>query len=245
MEIKSISKRTRLRRACKLLLCAVLTIPATSLYAQKKVKVSEEEIQPRCKDIPLDQRIRLTVARFNVTTPNTGGEFGANMATQLTNALQEINCFNVLGRQADNKDLTDEADFGKSEYADKNTAVTKGKMKSAQIIVTGEITEYNLDTKTARYAVVKTSKQTMKLGFIIQIRNAETREVLFSKSFNVEGKSGGGTDIGVGKLSMGGGSSNNPAVANALEQGIKEAVEYIADQKDKMAENMNPPAAAK
>lgn len=86
-------------------------------------KVTMERVKEKCKDIPLEKRITITVARFNSTVGNAPRDLGQNMAAMLTNALGEVNCFNVLESQGNMKDLTNEVDFGSSEYASGESAV--------------------------------------------------------------------------------------------------------------------------
>jgi len=249
----------------------VLLCSYNNVLAQKKVKVKEEQVKAICEVTPLKDRIRLSVTRFNITTRgslkskatgnenyntnwyfnNSNGqtnpeagmiEFGDNMATMLQTALQQTNCFNVLANLDNKADLDKEIDFGDNQSADKKTAIRKGNMKSAQVVVSGEITEFNNQTSGQSFGPVKMSKQTVRLGFIVTITNPETREVYESKSFNVEGKSSGKLSVGVGvpspfgnqRLDFSGGNKYTPAVANALEQGLIQAAEWLAAQKNNM-----------
>lgn len=210
-----------------------------NVLAQKDVTVTYDRIKQQCEDLPLNQRLRVTVARFEVTTPHTGGEFGKNMSTMLSNALQEVNCFRVLSSLRDNADLEDEIDFGESKYANHKSAPKKGNMLGPQIVVTGEVTGYNINNNRQSYGPVHVGSQTLNLSFIIQIRNPETRDILFSKKFNVTGRKGGGVGVSYGWYHYGGGGANNDAEADALGKGIVEAVKYIAEQKDKIANNVS------
>lgn len=254
-----------------LLIIGIISGSIINLDAQNKVKVSDEEVKPICEYKPLKDRVRIAVARFDITTLGsknskaTGNEnyntnwyynqsngqtnpeasmneLGQNMSTMLQSALQQTQCFNVLLKLEDKKDLDGEIEFGESESANKKTAVKKGNMQSAQVVITGEITEFNNQSSGTTIAMVKSTKQTVRLGFVITITNPETREVYDSRSFNVEGKSGGKLSIGLGiptrfgnqRLDFSGGNKYTPAVANALEKGIIEASEWIAGRKDVM-----------
>jgi|GEM_PF-715275 len=249
----------------------VLLCPFSNAFAQKKVKVKDEQVKAICEVTPLKDRIRLAVTRFNITTrgslkskatgnenyntnwyfnnsnsqanPEAGMiEFGDNMATMLQTALQQTNCFNVLVNLDNKADLDKEIDFGDHQSADKKTAIKKGNMKSAQVVVTGEITEFNNQTSGQSFGPVKMTKQTVRLGFIVTITNPSTREVYVSKSFNVEGRSSSKLSVGVGvptilgnqRVDFSGGNKYTPAVANALEQGLIQAAEWLAGQKSVM-----------
>lgn len=209
-------------------------------YSQTDVRTTFEQVQEKCKNLPPEKKLRLAVARFSVTTPGTGNEFGRNIATMLTNALQGTSCYRVLEQLDNLDDLKGEIEFGKSEDSDGETNVQQGKMLSAQVIVTGEVTEYSVQSKKVNIGIVKTGKSVSKIGFIVKVLNPQTREILFSKSVNVQGQTGSSTDVGVGLpfgrgISFGGGSNLDPAVANALEKGIIESIEFLAGKKDELS----------
>ena len=204
-------------------------------YAQKNVNVSFEKIAEECKGLPLDKRVRMAVARFSATTP-VPADLGANMATMLTNALQETSCFRMLEQLNNMNDLTNELKFAKSENSNGN-GPEAGKMMSAQVIVTGEVTEYSVKSKGVSVGIVKTGSNIVKMGFVLKLVSPETREILFTKSINVEGKVEGKTNVGigvrwVGRIDAASSSTQDPALANALEKGIISAVEYMASVKN-------------
>lgn len=134
-------------------------------------KVTMEKVKEKCKDVPMEKRITITVARFNTTVGNAPRDLGQNMAAMLTNALGEVNCFNVLESQGNMKDLTNEVDFGSSEYASGESAVEKGQMKSAQVVVTGEITEFNKKSSNNNYFGYANKSSACHLGFVIKLVN--------------------------------------------------------------------------
>ncbi|MEO5571137.1 MAG: CsgG/HfaB family protein [Bacteroidia bacterium] len=191
-------------------------------------QIRMEAVQAKCKDIPLDKRIRVTVARFTSTAGNSPVTLGENMSTMLSNALNQVNCFNVLEEHKHMTDMTGEVDASNSEYADAGTGIEKGKMKVAQIVVTGEVTEYNDATTGGNTLGIGASSSKAKIGFILKVINPRTREILKSTSFNVESKKGSSMKV----LFITSKSSSNPAVADALEKGIIQATEYLAAEKD-------------
>ncbi len=190
-------------------------------------QVRMEVIKEKCKNIPLDKRIRVTVARFTSTAGNSPKELGNNMSTMLSSSLSQVNCFNVLEEQKHMSDMTTEIDASNSEYTDAATGIEKGKMKLAQIIVIGEVTEYNEATSAVSHFGMGTSTETVKIGFVLKIINPRTREILKSTNFNVQSKSG---SFNAGIFSST--HNTNPAIANALEKGIIQATEYLASEKD-------------
>ncbi len=192
------------------------------------VEVRMEAIKEKCDDLPLDERIRVTVARFSATASNAPSVLGENMSTMLTNALSEVNCFNVLEEQKNLSDMTNEIDASNSEYFNAATGVEKGKMKLAQIVVTGEVTEYNDATTGTKILGIGGSVKKAKIGFILKIINPRTREILKSTSINTESTKAKSFRVSF----LAHNSDANPAVADALEKGIIQATEYLADEMD-------------
>jgi curli biogenesis system outer membrane secretion channel CsgG len=216
------------------LLIMICCIYSSNSIAQKSkekksdIEIRMETVKGKCKDIQLDKRIRVTVARFTSTASNSPGELGDNMSTMLSSALSQINCFNVLEEQKNMKDMTNEIDVSNSEYTDAATGVEKGKMKIAQIIVTGEVTTYNSTTSGAKVFGIGGSQEHVKIGFILKIINPRTREILKTTNFNVESKIGGSFNVSIFSSK----ENSNPAIADALEKGIIQATEYMAAEKD-------------
>ncbi len=199
---------------------------------EEPAKVTMERVKEKCKDIPLDKRITITVAKFVSTVGNAPRDIGQNMSSMLTNALSEVNCFNVLESQGNLKDLTSEVDFGSSEYGSGESAIEKGQMKSAQVVITGEITEYSKKTSSNNYVGYANKSSSCHLGFIIKIVNPRTREILKNHSFNIDSKTGAGSSYGFMGIRITSNGEDDPAIANALEQGVIQAVEYITDEKE-------------
>ena len=196
----------------------VLSFLSNIASSQNKVNITMENVKEICKDEPLEKRVRITVARFNVATSGASSELGENMSTMLTNALQDVNCFRVLESLKHKEDMTGEIDWGSSEYSSGSAAPQKGKMVGAQVVVTGEITEFTQQDKSVNVSFISSSKKIVKLGFIVKMVNPETRDVLFSKSFNVQGRTGGSVNASLlrGLVNFGGGSGNNPAIADNI-----------------------------
>lgn len=247
-------------RSSKLILTAVLVANSYLLIAQdmkadkNKDKVTIEDIKPVCPDLPQNKKPRLTVANFKLTAPNAPkDQFGDNLATMLTNALQNVQCFRILERLANMSDVQDELNYQQnSGNVNKKSTVAKGNMMGANVIVQGEVTEFEQSSGGVGVTIVKTKSYKAKVGIIIRMVDPETREVIATKSFNVEKKTGGGVQVGV-TMPYGLGSVNamstafaNPAVQDATEDCIIQATQYIAAQKDKinMPENDVPDGAS-
>ncbi|MBO9561728.1 MAG: hypothetical protein J7621_03105 [Niastella sp.] len=212
---------------------AAVLIIQTSM-AQKKVNTTFESIKEQCHGLPEDKRVRLTVTRFSVSTGNAPADFGGNLATMLTNALQGVNCYTVLENLQHEEDYKGEVDHGEGEYARKSSAPKKGKQLGAQIVVTGELTEYNSKNNGVRFGIVKVGSNKAKVGFILKMIDPETRKILYSQSINTEGKTSGTTEVGAFGVNVVSAGGNDPALANACEQGIIKAVEFLASKRDSL-----------
>lgn len=200
----------------------ILCIPLLALLTAGNAtaqKISYDEIKKQCTGLALDKRVRVAVSSFTVATPTAQGKFGTELAQMLTTALQGVDCFNVLLSLSDLGNATDELNFNKTELADKNASTPGGKMKGAQVIIMGKVTDYFPGTS----ANGSLGAGKAKIGFTIQLVNPQTREIIDSKPINVQGK----TFIGLG-------GTSNKSLADAMEKGIFQAVEYIAASKDKM-----------
>ncbi|SDD78324.1 Curli biogenesis system outer membrane secretion channel CsgG [Mucilaginibacter pineti] len=217
----------------KTFLTILLTLVSIEFAAaQKNAKVTFEQIKEQCKDIPMAKRLRVTVPRFSVTTSNAPYEFGGGLATMLTNALQQVNCYRVLESLKDTLDMDDEIRRGEGRFANKKSAAKKGKQLGAQVVITGEVTEYSVKSTGLGITLLSVGSNKAKIGFIIKMVNPETREVLFSKSINVEAKAGRGMSFGLFGANVVSSQKSDPAVENACEQGIIQAVEFLASKKD-------------
>lgn len=247
-------------RAISLVGCLLLSIPG--LFAQEDEKVKIEQVKQQCSAMPLDKRARLSVTRFTVTTRqpgsetrqnvnannrlkalntifNKGGEapqadkippiLGDNLTTMLTNALQEVNCYRVLESLSNNKDLTGEIDAGNSQYSSKKTPKA-GKQLGAQIVVTGEVIEYSEKDKGLAVVGVGAKKKYVKMGFNLKMINPETRDIIASHVFRVESRASKSVSV-LGLVKTG---DTDPAVAAVMEDGIVEAVQYMARVRDSL-----------
>jgi curli biogenesis system outer membrane secretion channel CsgG len=217
----------------KFFFCFILGI-SSGLVAAQKVDVDIEKVKAKCKDKKYEERLRVTVARFSVSTPTATKEFGDNLATMLTNALHEINCFRVLESTKNLEDMTDEISLGQEGYTN-GSSPQGGSMLGAQVVFTGEITEFNEGQSGTGFAGIKMVKNKAKVGFIIKAINPETRDIYFSKSIETESdKPGGFNGVKVLGIEMAGSSKNNGAIADAIERGIIKAVYEIGENIDKL-----------
>ena len=246
-------------RSAVMLIC--LIISTHSSFAQEDEKFKLEEVKQQCSALPLEKRARVSVTRFTVTTRQPGTEteknarannrlkalgtifnkgeapqaekipptLGDNLTTMLTNALQEVNCYRVLESLSNNKDLTGEIDAGSSQYSSKKTPKA-GKQLGAQIVVTGEVIEYSEKDKGVSVVGVGTKKKYIKMGFNLKMINPETRDIIASHVFRIESRANKSVSV-LGLVKTG---DTDPAVAAVMEDGIVEAVQYMAKVRDSL-----------
>ncbi|WP_276482563.1 CsgG/HfaB family protein [Paraflavitalea pollutisoli] len=166
-----------------------------------------------------------------VTIPPTLGE---NLTTMLTNALQGVNCFRVLESLQHNDDLTGEINAGNTELSSRK-APKAGKQLGAQIVVTGEVIEFSDKSKKVQVLGVGSGKKVVKMGFNLKLINPETRDVIVSHVFRVESRTGKNVSV----LGLVGTSNSDPATAAVMEDGVIQAVQYIARVRDSLKIDVN------
>lgn len=201
---------------------------------EKDPKTTVEEIESQCADVPLAERVTMSVSSFNVATPTAYAKFGDELSQMLTNALQNVNCFNVLLSLKDSNEIMQEINFGETGNTKAGTSPKRGNMKGSQVIVMGKITEFAAGETSGGAFGIKVGGNKAHIGFIIQLINAETRELIDSKSFNVDGRANGFKGLRIMGIKAVGSTQNNKALSDACEKGIIEAVEYITASKSKM-----------
>lgn len=224
-------KQSTLKVLFSLLAVAMALLSPLHSYAQ-----FAEKIEKKCKGLEYENRVRVAVGSFKSTTNRAYGQFAGELATMLSNALVSTECFQVLASTKSNvmDDMQDEKEFQRSEDVDPNAAVEDGKMMGAQLIVTGEVTEFAEGKDGVQVGVINVGKNKAKVGFILQIANPKTRQIIFSESINTEAAALGGFS-GVRILGLPAiGSFKTRAMADAVEKAIIKAVELIVAQKDKI-----------
>jgi curli biogenesis system outer membrane secretion channel CsgG len=189
------------------------------------------------------QKKRLAVLKFGAT-----GKFGAfegwdvgdGLAAQLATALQQTGCFNVIDRLA-LAGLLREQELALTGIAAKESAVRVGKLAGAQILIKGEITEFEPVTSgsgmTLGLGFIKVplgirlggESQTSHVAMDVRLIDASTGQVL--QSHRVEGKSdASGFSLGLDNrwASIGGEHFSKTPLGQATRQALTEAVALIS-----------------
>jgi curli biogenesis system outer membrane secretion channel CsgG len=217
---------------------SILQLTVTPLFAQKKkdkekdkAEITIEEVAERCKGIPSADKVTIRVARFNVSTNKAGGEFGQEMATMLTAAIQQTSCFRVLETNRNMSDMTGEIGVGQQGFTD-GSGPEAGQLLGAQLVATGEVTEYAKGGSSNTFGgIVTVGKEKATIGFIIKLLNPQTGEVLFTKAVNAKGESSSKSTFAVPGYRQNS-NDGDRAVSNAMEKGIIQAVQLMIDAKE-------------
>jgi curli biogenesis system outer membrane secretion channel CsgG len=218
-------------RITLLIMVAAMIAPISFLKAQTS-KVRFESVKEKCKGIPRDKRVRITVPRFSVSSraAKASGEFGEELTTMMTNALQECSCFRVLESVGNKKDLESEIDYNESG-ATNGSGPKRGQQLGAQAIVTAEITEYIDGESSVGAFGVKIGTTKAKLGLIVKVIDPQTREIIWSKSVAGEAKKSGFKGVTIGGFQLGGSTKLSDAMSGAVEELVLRTVELLVQEK--------------
>jgi curli biogenesis system outer membrane secretion channel CsgG len=215
-----------------LFISAILFFKIEPLQAQVA-----EKIEKKCDGLPINQRLRIAVGSFHSTTNQSYNRFAGELATMLSNALVMTSCFQVLAGTKSNSmsDLQSEKEFNRSGDVRDDLSVEEGQMIGAQLIITGEVTEFAEGRDGYTIAGFSVTKNEAHVGFILQIASPKNRQILFSESINTEAVALGGFSgvkiFGLPSI----GSFKTKAMQDAIEKAIIKAVELIVEQKDVIA----------
>ncbi|MBL7728858.1 MAG: hypothetical protein JNM68_14275 [Dinghuibacter sp.] len=212
---------------------SLVFVIAGSPSARAQKIVVPEEIKKKCGSRNFEERARLAVARFTNSVSGKNSANTDNFSSMLSNALSETDCFRMLSMWKDSTDFTD---------------TEKGSDVKPQLVITGEITEYSHAVTETKVFMSRKTKITAHIGFILQVKDPETRDIYFSKSFNQEGSSENKTmELSDARLPGGqriplpGGDlkteTNEPisrAYFDALEKGIIAAIGYLVDSSERV-----------
>lgn len=209
-------------------------INPTNVFCQAE-DISFEKVKEKCKGIPRDSRVRLTVTRFSVSSraAQATGQFGEELTAIMTNAIQQSNCFLVLESTKNQGDLNDEIGFNETG-ATQGNGPKRGKQLGAQAIVTAEITEYNEGKSNVTVIGMSVGGNKAKIGLIVKVIDPETRVVLWSKSVNGEAKKSGFNGFSIFGINMAGSNKMSEALSSAVEDVVLRTVDILVKEKDEI-----------
>ncbi len=222
--MRTLQKKSFSRILVQTIAFALIVLPYRT-QAQGNPNVTFEQVAQQCKGVSYEQRIRVTVARFSVSTRDAEREFGDELATMLSNALQEVNCFRVLESFSNMTDMTNEIALEQQGYTTGASSPQAGKMLGAQVVVTGEVTEFAQGDNSVKLLGIGGASSKAHIGFILKVLNPQTREIVFSKSIDVDGRANGVSGAQILGITVAGSRKGNVALTDAIEKGVIKAVE--------------------
>jgi len=190
-------------------------------------------------------KARIAVADFDVKAAKAGGDIGSGLREMLVTALINSNRFSVLERQALNA-VMQEQELSASGAAQSGSGPQRGKIKTADLIITAAVTEFEPQASGGRAGIgggggvgsgilgglLGASLNKAHMALDIRIVDASTSEVLAAT--RVQGQAtdiAGGFMAGfMGGWALGGGLSAyaNTPMEKAIRVCIVEAVRYIS-----------------
>jgi curli biogenesis system outer membrane secretion channel CsgG len=214
-----------------------------NLLTAQASNTSFETLKNQCKGIKREDRIRITVARFSVSSraAQATGAFGDELTSILTNAIQQTNCFRVLQSVSKKSDWESEIQFNESG-ATNGSGPDRGQSLGAQAIVTAEITEYNEGKSSVGGFGLNVGNTKAKLGISLQIQDPQTRELLWVASVNGEAKKNGFNGASLFGINVAGSNKLTEAMSAAVEDLVYNAVEKLVKEKDAIIGEIDPHA---
>jgi len=190
-------------------------------------------------------RKRVAVLRFGGTGKYgayEGWDVGEAIAAQLSTALDQTACFVVIDRLALSEVLR-EQELGLAGVVGRDTAARAGGLIGAQILIKGEITEFEPGKKgkgaTAGVGLsnvpiglrVGGNRNVAHVAIDVRLIDASTGQVLFTQSVSSEARTFGlALGIDYRKASIGGDSFEKTPMGEAMREAVGEAAGYIVTQ---------------
>lgn len=185
-----------------------------------------------------DTRIRLAVVDFanNSTWTYWGPQLGAAAANQLAGELVRSGDFTVIERSRLETVLAEQS-LGQSGAVDAATATKLGELLGVQAILTGAVTQFSLDTKSAGIGPASVTFTEAEAVLDARLVDTNTGEVLLA----VEGS---------GKKRLGGASVSDIDFTQSFDVGVAQealrpavdaAVQRLAEEKASLAALGPPP----
>src|SRR5262245_36029126 len=190
-------------------------------------------------------RKRVAVLRFGGTGKYgayEGWDVGEAIAAQLSTALDQTSCFVVIDRLALSEVLR-EQELGLAGVVGRDTAARAGALIGAQILIKGEITEFEPGKKgkgaTAGVGLsnvpiglrVGGNRSVAHVAIDVRLIDASTGQVLFTQSVSSEARTFGlALGVDYRKASIGGDSFEKTPLGEAMREAVGEATGYIVSQ---------------
>jgi len=190
-------------------------------------------------------KARIAVAEFEVKAAKASDEIGSGLREMLITALINSNRFSVVERQV-LEAVMKEQELSVSGAADQTSTVERGKIRTADLIITAAVTEFEPQASGGRAgvgggggvgsgvlgALLGGSLNKAHLALDIRVVDTSTSEILTATRVQGQASDIGGAIMAgfLGSWGLGGGLSAyaNTPMEKAIRICIIEAVKYIA-----------------
>lgn len=208
----------------------------------RKEEVPEADAAVAAAQACTGPKKRLAVLKFGGTGKYgayEGWDVGDAVSAQLATALEQTGCYIVIDRMALSEVLR-EQELGLAGVVNRETAARAGGMIGAQILVKGEITEFEPGKKGRGTTLgvglaniplglrLGGNKNTAHLALDVRLIDASTGQVLFTQRVDSEAKTFG-LAFGVDwkKASLGTDNFSKTPFGQAMREAVTEAAGYI------------------
>lgn len=190
-------------------------------------------------------KARIAVADFDVKAAKATGEIGSGLREMLVTALLNSNRFSVVERQALSA-VMQEQELSASGAAEGGSGPQRGKIKTADLIITAAVTEFEPEASGGRAGVgggggvgsgilgglLSAALNKAHMALDIRIVDTSTSEVLAATRVQGQASDISGAIMGgfLGSWGLGGGLSAyaNTPMEKAIRICIIEAVRYVS-----------------
>ncbi|MFC1658026.1 CsgG/HfaB family protein [Candidatus Omnitrophota bacterium] len=190
-------------------------------------------------------KARIAVADFDVKAAKAGGEIGSGLREMLVTALINSNRFSVVERQVLDA-VMKEQELSVSGAADESAKIERGKIRTADLIITAAVTEFEPQASGGRAGVgggggvasgilgglLGGALNKAHMALDIRVVDSSTSEILSATRVQGQASDISGAIMAgfLGSWGLGGGLSaySNTPMEKAIRVCIIEAVKYIA-----------------
>jgi len=183
---------------------------------------------------------RVAVMNFenNSTWSYWGDRLGEAAADELVTQLLKTGSYRMIERSQLAAVLA-EQDLGASGSVDASTAANIGRLLGAQLILTGSITQFSIETVSGRFRGIGGSRSKAQTILDVRLVDTTTGEILVAENGQGEKTWGGGFFRGA-NLER---DFDAGVAQEALRPAIEQVTQTLADQSDRFA-SMEPVAPA-
>ncbi len=190
--------------------------------------------------IAQDAKVRVAVVDFQNNSNWTywGPQLGAAAANQIVGKLVRSGGFTVIER-AQLEAVLAEQSLGQSGAVDASTASRLGKLLGVQAIVTGAVTQFSIETKSAGIGPARVAFTEAESILDARLIDTNTGEILLVAEGSGKKRLGGVAFKGVDYQQ----TFNQGVAQEALRPAVDEIVKQIVEAKSALASLAPPPAA--